>query len=167
MSTASRQRLATIVRRPGVDLAELALLVCAEADPSLDVGRGAAPPRRARRPAALSGVRVGDPDTDATALARYLADEQGFHGADELTPAAALLTDVLDRKRGSPVSLAVLYVAIARRLRVPAFPIGLPGRVVVGIGGGERPVVLDPSRGGRRSTRRTSPSRSRGRPPAS
>jgi regulator of sirC expression with transglutaminase-like and TPR domain len=150
MSTASRQRLATVVRRPGVDLAELALLVGTEADPALDVEVGLLRLDALADRLRVAGLRAGDPDADAAALARELADEQGFRGAHELTPAAVLLHEVLDHKRGSPVSLAVLYVAIARRLRIPAFPIGLPGRVVVGVGGGERPVVLDPVQDGRR-----------------
>jgi regulator of sirC expression with transglutaminase-like and TPR domain len=150
MSTDTRLRLARAVRRPDVDLAEVALLVCAEADPSVDVDVGLLRVDALADGLRSAGFRSADPDTDARALARYLADEQGFDGADDLSPSAALLTDVLDRKRGVPVALTMLDVAIARRLRVPAFPIGLPGRVVTGIGGGDRPVVLDPSRGGAR-----------------
>jgi regulator of sirC expression with transglutaminase-like and TPR domain len=41
-----------------------------------------------------------------------------------------------------------VLVSIARRLDVPAFPIALPGHVVVGVGGGERTVVVDPFHGG-------------------
>jgi regulator of sirC expression with transglutaminase-like and TPR domain len=150
MSTASRRRLSRIVRRPGVDLAELALLVCAEADPRVDVEVGLLRIDALADGLRSSGFRAGSAEEDAVALARYLAQEQGFDGTTERSPAAALLTEVLDRKRGLPVALTILYVAIARRLRVPAFPIGLPGRVVTGIGGGDRPVVLDPSRAGRR-----------------
>jgi regulator of sirC expression with transglutaminase-like and TPR domain len=148
MSSTSRQRLARVVRHPDVDLAEVALLVCAEADPSVDVDLGLLRIDALADGLRSSGFRSAAPDTDAQALTRYLAEEQGFDGTDDRSPAAALLTDVLDRKRGLPVALTMLYVAIARRLRVPAFPIGLPGRVVTGIGGGDRPVVLDPSRGG-------------------
>jgi regulator of sirC expression with transglutaminase-like and TPR domain len=150
MSTASRQRLARIVRRPDVDLAELALLVCAEADPSVDVDIALLRVDALADGLRSAGFRAGEPDADADALTRYLAVQQGFDGTDDRSAASALLTHVMDRKRGLPVALTMLYVAIARRLRIPAFPIGLPGRVVTGIGGGERPVVVDPSRSGRR-----------------
>jgi regulator of sirC expression with transglutaminase-like and TPR domain len=148
--TPSRQRLAQVVRHRDVDLAEVALLVAHEADPTVDVGVGLLRVDALADGLRSAGFRPGDPDHDATALSAYLAEEQGFDGADEPSAAAALLPQVLDRKRGLPVALTMLYVAIARRVGVPAFPIGLPGRVVTGIGGGDRPVVLDPSRAGRR-----------------
>jgi regulator of sirC expression with transglutaminase-like and TPR domain len=150
MSTDSRLRLARAVRRPDVDLAEVALLVCAEADPTVDVDIGLLRIDALADGLRAAGFRSGEPDADAQALTGYLADQHGFDGADDLSASAALLTEVLNHKRGLPVALTMLYVAIARRLRIPAFPIGLPGRVVTGIGGGDRPIVLDPSRGGRR-----------------
>jgi regulator of sirC expression with transglutaminase-like and TPR domain len=148
MSTATRKRLAKVVRWPDVDLAELALLVCAEAEPTIDVDIALLRVDALADGLRAAGFRAGEPEADADALTRYLAVEQGFEGTEERTPDAALLTHVLDNKRGLPVALTMLYVAIARRLRIPAFPIGLPGRVVTGIGGGDRPVVVDPSRGG-------------------
>jgi regulator of sirC expression with transglutaminase-like and TPR domain len=150
MSTASRQRLARVVRHPDVDLAELALLVCAEADASVDVDIALLRVDALADGLRSAGFRSGEPEADAAALTRYLAHEQGFDGTEDRSPSSALLTHVLDRKRGLPVALTMLYVAIARRLRIPAFPIGLPGRVVTGIGGRERPIVVDPSRAGRR-----------------
>jgi regulator of sirC expression with transglutaminase-like and TPR domain len=150
MPLATRRRLALVVRRPDVDLAELALLVCAEAQPTLDVGVALLRVDALADGLRTSGYRPGTPEADATALARYLAEDQGFDGSDGGDAESALFTAVLDRKRGRPVTLSMLYVAIARRVHIPAFPIGLPGRVVVGIGGGERPVVLDPGRRGRR-----------------
>jgi regulator of sirC expression with transglutaminase-like and TPR domain len=150
MSLASRRRLARGVRRPDVDLAEVALLVCAEAEPAIDVDLALLRIDALADGLRSTGFRAGDPEADAVALRRYLAVEQGFDGTDVRSPSTALLTHVLDGKRGLPVSLTMLYVAIGRRLRIPAFPIGLPGRVVLGIGGHDRPVVIDPSHAGRR-----------------
>ncbi|MFA9429773.1 tetratricopeptide repeat protein [Egicoccus sp. AB-alg2] len=146
----TRRRLVSLVRRHDADLAEAALLVGAEADPHLDVDRGLL-----RLDALADGLRsqgfaAGTPEADARALAAYLAQEQGFGAADERAPETVLLPEVLDGKRGVPVTLTMLYVSIARRLRVQAYPIALPGLVVVGIAAGERPLVLDPSRGGAR-----------------
>lgn len=151
MTPATRQRLVRSVRRPDGDLAEAALLVCAEVEPDLDVDvamlrlDALADGLRAR------GFRPGTPADDARGLAAYLAGEQGFTG-DEASyhdPDNALLTRVLDRKQGLPITLSILYVAIARRLEVPAYAINLPGHVVTAIPGDERPVVLDPFHGGR------------------
>jgi regulator of sirC expression with transglutaminase-like and TPR domain len=93
-----------------------------------------------------SGFVAMDPAADAAAVAEYLAHGRGFTGATEdyYDPANALLTQVLDRRRGLPITLTMLFVAIARRVGVPAFPIALPGHVVAGVAGADRPVVVDP-----------------------
>ena len=150
MSSASRDRLLRLVRRADADLAEAALLCCVEADADLDVDLALL-----RIDALADGLRSrgfvsGDPTDDARRLAGYLADDQGFRG-DASTyhdPDNALLTRVLDRKRGLPITLTILYVAIARRLQVPAYAVNLPGHVVGAIGGAPRPVVFDPFHGG-------------------
>lgn len=157
MSDATRSRLARLVREPDADLAEAALLVCAEVEPELDVEA-----ELLRIDALADGLRTGGglPDADdahaiADALATYLGGTLGFAADEEdpRDPADALLTRVLDRRRGLPSALTILYVAIARRLHLRVFPIGLPGHVVAGVAGvagtgDDRPVVLDPSRGG-------------------
>lgn len=147
-----RERLVRLVQQRDADLGEAALLICADADPSLDVSG-----QLLRLDAIADGLRTtgraltGDPVSDARALADYLAVSQGFHGDTESyhDPRNGLLASVLDRKRGLPITLSILYVAIGRRLDLPVYPIALPGHVVAGVGGGDRPVVLDPFHGGR------------------
>ncbi len=82
----------------------------------------------------------------ADALAAVLAGEFGFAGdADTYDdPANADLISVLDRRRGLPVSLAILWVAMARRLRWSADVLDLPGHVLVLIGAEATPVIVDP-----------------------
>jgi regulator of sirC expression with transglutaminase-like and TPR domain len=152
MSSTTRQRLTRLVRRHDADLAEAALLCEAELPdgPDVDVAllRIDALADRLRS----SGFRPSDPDHDAQQLAEHLAGTQGFTGdaATYHDPANGLLGAVLDRRRGLPITLSILYIAVARRLNVPAFPIALPGHVVTGIGGKDRAIVLDPFDGGRR-----------------
>ncbi|AUW57357.1 hypothetical protein C1T17_03845 [Sphingobium sp. SCG-1] len=85
----------------------------------------------------------------AEALARVFAGEFGFTGDTE-TYDAPLNTDmirVLDRRKGLPVSLSILYVAAARRLGWTAHALNTPGHVIVSIG--TSPVTLiDPFRDG-------------------
>lgn len=152
MSTTTRQRLTRLVRRQDADLAEAALLCEAElaSGPDVDVAllRVDALVDQVRS----AGFEASDPDHDAAQLAEHLAGDHGFIGDHETynDPANGLLTRVLDRRRGLPITLSILYVSVARRLHVPAFPIALPGHVVTGIGGKDRPVVIDPFHGGRR-----------------
>jgi regulator of sirC expression with transglutaminase-like and TPR domain len=143
-------RLVTLVRRPDADLAEAALLCAAQVEPELDLEV-----ELLRVEALTDGLRSrgfdpSDPGRAAGHLAGYLADELGFLGghAPGPDPDASLLHRVLTTRRGLPLTLSIVYVAIAQRLRLPAYPIALPGHVVMAIAGRERPIVLDPYHGG-------------------
>ena len=85
----------------------------------------------------------------AAVLSRVLHGELGFVGdADAYdAPANADFIRVLDRKRGLPIALSILYVAMARRAGWSAYVLNLPGHVLVQIGE-ESPVVIDPFAGG-------------------
>jgi len=82
----------------------------------------------------------------AAVLARVFAVEFGFTGdADTYDdPDNADLIRVLDRRRGLPVSLALLYVAAARRLGWTADALNTPGHVLVRIGSELESVLVDP-----------------------
>ncbi len=157
MSDSSRARLARIVRDPGCDLAEAALLCCVEVEPDLDVEA-----ELLRLDAFADGLRTGghvpgEPLADAEALAAHLAGNLGFDGDQEHyhNPRNGLLTAVLDRKRGLPIALAIVYISVARRAGIAAFGINTPGHFLVGIASGRRsgpgashPIVVDPFHGG-------------------
>lgn len=151
MPDKNRQRLARVTRRADSDLAEAALCVCKEADPAVDVDAALL-----RLDALADGLRTrgGLPTSDleaaAAALRGYLAGSCGFTGNvdDYYDPANGLLTSVLDRKQGLPITLSILYVAIARRLHLPAWGIAHPGHYYVGLGTRQHTIVLDPFHGG-------------------
>jgi regulator of sirC expression with transglutaminase-like and TPR domain len=67
-------------------------------------------------------------------------------------PANADLIQVLDRGRGLPISLSILYVGIARRLGWQAAVLDVPGHVLVLVGAEATPVIIDPFRRGDRVT---------------
>jgi regulator of sirC expression with transglutaminase-like and TPR domain len=139
-----------LMRRHDADLAEAALLCCVEEEPELDVDvallRLDALADRLRTERTLTGDR----DTDAAELVAFLAEDQGYRGDTDTyhDPANALLSRVLERRRGLPITLTILYVAVARRVGLPAYAIHLPGHVVTGIASGEPPIVLDPFNAG-------------------
>ncbi|WP_419826992.1 transglutaminase family protein [Sphingomonas sp.] len=99
---------------------------------------------------AEEGVGAIDDAARAAVLARVIAGEHGFTG-DRTSyddPDNADLLRVIDRRRGLPVSLSILYVAAARRIGWEAHALDVPGHVMVLVGDGSVPVIVDPFRDG-------------------
>lgn len=86
----------------------------------------------------------------AEALAGLLAKAEGFAGEtdDYDHPRNADFISTLERRRGLPIALGILYVAIARRHGWTAQVLGIPGHVLVAIGGEAERVLIDPFRNG-------------------
>ena len=82
---------------------------------------------------------------------RVLFHEYGFRGAgkDFENPQNSFLHRVLERRKGLPITLSVIYILVARRLGFDLEPIGLPGRFMVGCFSDDRPFYVDPWSGGR------------------
>ncbi|SOB88256.1 Regulator of sirC expression, contains transglutaminase-like and TPR domains [Sphingomonas guangdongensis] len=100
----------------------------------------------------IVGADAATPAAQADALAAVLGGEFDLAG-DALTyddPANADLISVLARRRGLPVSLSILWVAMARRLGWSAHVLDVPGHVLVVVGAEAQPVIVDPfARGAR------------------
>jgi regulator of sirC expression with transglutaminase-like and TPR domain len=90
------------------------------------------------------------PAAEAQACAALLGGEERFAGdaEDYDHPDNSMLDVVLERRRGLPIVLSVLYVEVARRAGVALAGFGLPGHFVVGHVGARPPVLLDPFAGG-------------------
>jgi regulator of sirC expression with transglutaminase-like and TPR domain len=78
-------------------------------------------------------------------LVHFFYVEAGFQGNqdDFYDPRNSYLNDVLQRRLGIPISLAVVLMALGRRIGVPIAGIGFPGHFLVRIGGSAGP-LLDP-----------------------
>jgi regulator of sirC expression with transglutaminase-like and TPR domain len=61
-----------------------------------------------------------------------------------------MLDAVLERRRGLPILLSVVYVEVARRAGVELAGVGLPGHFVVGHFGAAPALLLDPFAAGER-----------------
>ncbi|HBQ93846.1 MAG: transglutaminase-like domain-containing protein [Firmicutes bacterium] len=66
-------------------------------------------------------------------LNRYFFDELGFAGNKEAyyDPDNSYINQVLDRRIGIPISLSLIYLLIARRLRIPVVGISMPGHFLL------------------------------------
>ncbi|WP_375271641.1 SirB1 family protein [Sphingomonas sp.] len=82
----------------------------------------------------------------AAVLSAVLTREFGFSGDRDHydDPDNADLIRVIDRRRGMPISLAILYVAAARRVGWSAEVLNTPGHVLAQIGAPTSPVLIDP-----------------------
>ncbi|HEV8268465.1 MAG TPA: transglutaminase-like domain-containing protein [Thermoanaerobaculia bacterium] len=83
------------------------------------------------------------------ALTRLLSFEEGFKGDEDdyHDPRNSLLPEVIERRRGMPILLSCLWIAVGRAAGVRVEGIGLPGRFIVRVGGSSG-VFADPFAGG-------------------
>ncbi|MFO0676911.1 MAG: transglutaminase-like domain-containing protein [Polyangiaceae bacterium] len=91
------------------------------------------------------GLHDASPKEQVSAISKYLFEDLGFRGneGDYEDPRNSLLPDVLDRKLGIPITLALVYCEVARRVGVPAYGVGFPAHFLIGI---DQPRALAPAR---------------------
>jgi regulator of sirC expression with transglutaminase-like and TPR domain len=129
-----------------VSLAEGALLIAAAEYEDLDVDgylariedMGAALRRRLR-----SDI---SPTEALIALNRYVFDELGFSGntGDYYDPRNSFLNEVIDRRIGIPITLAVMYIEIGRRIGLPLEGVSFPAHFLVKCALRDGTIILDP-----------------------
>ena len=95
-------------------------------------------------------VAGAGPAAEAEALRELLGHRHRFLGdRDEYDhPDNSMLDLVLERRRGLPILLSVVYVEVARRAGIALAGVGLAGHFVVGHFGQAPPLLLDPFAGG-------------------
>ena len=132
-------------------LAEGALWIAAEAHPGLDVSHWLARLDALGYRAAERVTSEMDVDRAAAAVSRFLFEDEGFRGNadDYYDPRNSFLDDVLERRVGIPITLSVVYVAVATRAGLEASGVGLPGHFIVRAVRRGRDRLLDPFHGGR------------------
>jgi len=125
-----------------IDLPRAALLVAGEEYPELDPAPYL---DRLDRLGDILQERLADeraPDRQLAVLNALLFGEEGFrgNGANYYDPRNSYLNEVLDRRLGIPITLSLLYVAVARRGGLELAGIGLPSHFIVGGAG----LLIDP-----------------------
>jgi len=110
-------------------------------------------------------ARGAPPEERMRQLCTFMFEEQGFAGNEENfgDPRNSCLCDVLDRKLGIPISLAVLTMAIGREAGLRIDGIGAPGHFLCAIDSGEGDrLFVDPFNRGAFLTRESARERVRG-----
>jgi regulator of sirC expression with transglutaminase-like and TPR domain len=89
------------------------------------------------------------------ALRRYLHETCGFHGntQDYYDPDNSFFSSVLIRRTGIPITLALVYLTVGRRIGVPLVGIGMPMHFLIGYRATASHRYLDPFFAGREVSR--------------
>ncbi|MBX6314465.1 MAG: transglutaminase family protein [Isosphaeraceae bacterium] len=135
---------------PAADLTRIALEIARDAYPDLDT---------ARYLRLLDGLaeRVCDRCPEGAEARQILGQinwvlfiEEAFRGnaEDYYDPRNSYLNEVLDRKLGIPITLSVLYLAVAERIGLEMAGVNLPAHFLIRTGRGGRAIFVDPFHGG-------------------
>lgn len=122
-----------------IDLARAALYIAQEEYPRLDTEEylnaldTMAMEVDERLPSSRYPLRV------IQGINQYLYDDLGFAGnqQDYYDPRNSFLNDVIERRVGIPITLALVYLEIAKRIDFPMEGVGLPGHFLI------RPAISD------------------------
>lgn len=100
------------------------------------------------------GTGSGPEKTLAT-VNHYLFTGLGFAGNEDnyYDPDNSYLNRVIDRRTGNPINLCLVYILVARRLRLPVAGIGLPGHFICRYQSSSAEVYIDTFNHGRLLTK--------------
>ena len=145
---------------PGEDLGAAALAIARVEYPSLEPGRYLDELRAMAEEATTRIKGARGTDGAIGAFNEYLYDEKGFSGNRQRydDPRNSFLNEVLERRTGIPISLAVVYMEVARQAGMSVSGVNFPGhfllRVPVDLDGTpsveEQYLIIDPFHGGAR-----------------
>ena len=143
----ARERFAELVGAgdDAFDLGEAALLIAAEAYPGLDIGRYVNALDRLAAEAEPIVGSVGAQIERVRKLVEFLSVERRFRGNqdDYYDRRNSFLNEVLERRTGIPITLAVVYVEVARRLGLVVRGVSFPGHFLVKHPGASD-LIIDP-----------------------
>ncbi|KFN49140.1 SirB1 family protein [Arenimonas composti] len=132
-------------------LLDIALLIARDEYPDLDAAGYAATVDAYADALRPQLDRDLDLPARLTAINRFLFEELGFAGNTTQydDPRNSYLNDVLDRKLGIPISLALVQMEVTRRVGLPLDGISFPGHFLVRMPVDDGILVLDPYNKGR------------------
>jgi regulator of sirC expression with transglutaminase-like and TPR domain len=138
-----------LVKSPEIDLGVAALAIARIEHPDLAPGPALAELDELAARSSVSTAGGGRRALDR--LCAFLFEGEKFRGnaADYYDPRNSCLNDVLDRRLGIPITLAVVIMEVGRRVGLDILGIGLPGHFCVGAKLGSELVLLDPFASGR------------------
>lgn len=140
------REFARLVQRgdDAIDLAEAALLIARSEYPELDASGYLK--RLDRMASQVDAGPADQPLMNIQALNEFLFEKEKFSGNEEAydDPRNSFLNDVLDRKKGIPITLSTVYTEVARRRALPIVGVGFPGHFLVKYLNRPDEIIIDP-----------------------
>ncbi len=128
-----------------LDLGEAALLIAAERYPLLDVSLYLERLDRIADRLDDPIKMTADPDEKVAALNQLLFEELGFQGnaGNYYDLRNSFLNDVIDRRTGIPITLAIVYMEVARRIGLEVKGVGMPYHFLTRFDGDGGTIFID------------------------
>src|SRR5580700_1703678 len=146
----ARREFSTLTAREPIPLARGALLIAKEEYPNLDIEKYLDQIGDLTREAEPI-VRAGEDTIEKVQLfSEFLFGQKGFDGNRDAfgDPRNSFLNDVLERRLGIPITLAVLYLEVGRRLGLNLFGVSFPAHFLVKAVDERGELIIDPFNGG-------------------
>lgn len=144
------QFLRLVRREPDVDLVVAALEIARDGQPGLDFGPTLKTLKTAvanlTRPIAMAGSDLNE----LKLLIEYATEELHLVGDEECYdgPESSYLNCVLESGRGLPITLSIVYMAIANELGIPLKGVAAPSHFITQLDTDHELVFVDPFRAG-------------------
>lgn len=129
-----------------IDLAHACLMIAQDAYPDLTVDRYLGDLERMAMRLRARLPQSGGAEERVARLNEFLYAELGFRGNidDYYDPRNSYLNEVMDRRTGIPITLAILYMVLGRRIGLPLEGVSFPGHFLVRLRLRSGVLVLDP-----------------------
>ena len=129
-----------------IDLARGALLIALQAYPDLDIEHYLQQLDELSKGFYTRYAAADSLPASLANLSQYVFSDLGFRGnrAHYDDPRNSYLNEVLDRRLGIPITLAVVYIELGKRLSFPLAGVNFPHHFLVRSTQGDEPLFVDP-----------------------
>jgi regulator of sirC expression with transglutaminase-like and TPR domain len=141
-----RRDFATLAAREPIPLARGALLIAHEEYPELELDKYLDKLAALGREAEMVVKMGNDTVEKVQLLSHFLFEQKGFEGNREeyRDPRNSFLNEVIDRRRGIPITLSILYLEVGRRVGLNLSGVGFPTHFLVKAVDERGELIIDP-----------------------
>jgi regulator of sirC expression with transglutaminase-like and TPR domain len=141
-----RRDFALLAAREPIPLARGALLIAQEEYPELDIEKYLEKLAALSREAEMVVKMGNDTIEKIQLLSHFLFEQKGFEGNREeyADPRNSFLNEVIDRRRGIPITLSIIYLEVGKRLGLNLYGVGFPTHFLVKAVDERGELIIDP-----------------------